>query len=361
MIKDEFITGIIFSQFDEKVGPIAVAWIPPELSNEIMDRISLKSFNILSAEGGKVPQSLAIIPFPSQNLRGLIKSLEIKDKTRRGGVIDSTIILLFNEAEALHFYRNINLYEDLFNKQAEKMVKLIQTEVNKQKIESELKSFYSKVTDTIVAAFKKKAEPRTPKKSTLLLFNLVRKDLDKAVNALIKGDPVIVTGDKPLVELIVDTLTIFCTESEPQIIHWTEEFAPGDIIGGPTYPEVYESGLIINLNKGKVSGGPSNLFCKKLLKRARQFDSSHGEIAIKKNLQKIHSATKELIEMITQRLVVPASIDKFIVDLDTDELEFIKILAISQHPDIEKKIDATAAACRKKMSKILSGFEKQKW
>ena len=88
---------MVYSQFNQKTGPEAVAWDPDDIEIEIRDLVSMKSINMLAGEGGAVPESLAIIPFPSKKIKALIKALELKDSTMRGGAIDSSLALLFDD------------------------------------------------------------------------------------------------------------------------------------------------------------------------------------------------------------------------------------------------------------------------
>ncbi len=316
--------------------------------------------NLLSGEEGIVPKSLAIIPFPSKNLKGLIKSLEIRDKTRRGGVIDSSITVIFDEVNDLIFYRNIHDVEHLFNAAATRIIQLVEGNADKLKIEIALKEFYDQITSSFLTSIQKKEKSRGSERSLILLFNLAKKDLDKIVHEIILGNPVIVTGDKPLVELVLNTLAIF-SGGTPEIVYWTEEHTSGDIIGGPPYlVEVFKSYTILDLKNGKVINGKSNKFSKKLLKRARQLDSDHAEQLIKKNITKFFAATNLCLKIVTNK-VAEEEIDRFISDLDIDEIDLIETYTKFKHPDLADQISETATHCRKKMSKIMSGFEKQKW
>jgi small GTP-binding protein len=148
-VDKNIITGIIFSQFNEKSGPVAVATIPSDLSREIKDLISLKSINILAGEQGFVPKALSIVPFPSINLKGLIKNLEIKDADRRGGVIDSSITLLFNEATDAIFYKYINNFETIFDTASKRIIELSEKKAEIQLIEAEIEKFQRELTQII--------------------------------------------------------------------------------------------------------------------------------------------------------------------------------------------------------------------
>ncbi|MFX1298289.1 MAG: Rab family GTPase, partial [Promethearchaeota archaeon] len=143
------IVGIIYSQFNEKLGPISVAWIPMDLSQDVRTLVSLKSINILVGEQGSVPEYLALIPFPSLNLKGIIKNIEITDRTRRGGTIDSSITLLFNELDDPIFYKYLNNFEEIFNETVTRIKKLEELKAKKKQIEEELKIFYDKITNIL--------------------------------------------------------------------------------------------------------------------------------------------------------------------------------------------------------------------
>jgi small GTP-binding protein len=146
---DDLIKGIVYSQFNEKFGPTAIVWIPPILSNQVKDLISMKSISIMAGEGGKVPTSLTIVPFPSINLKGLIKSFEIRNERRRGGLIDSAITLLFSEANDLIFYKYITNFEAVFNESATAIAKLEEAGADQAQIEAELKNLYKNATEIL--------------------------------------------------------------------------------------------------------------------------------------------------------------------------------------------------------------------
>ena len=142
------IKGVIFSKFNERIGPEAVAWIP-DLPLDTRTTISLKSINILSGEHGRVSKSLAMIPFPSKNLKGLIKNIEIEDKTRRGGIVDSSLTLLFDEADDLIFYKYIDQFESIFDATANRIKNLQETNKPIQEVTRQLELFLKHITETL--------------------------------------------------------------------------------------------------------------------------------------------------------------------------------------------------------------------
>ncbi|MHA1132368.1 MAG: Rab family GTPase, partial [Candidatus Helarchaeota archaeon] len=121
-IQKDLIKGIVYSQFELKLGPTAVAWLPSDLSLNVRELVSLKAINILGGEKGSVPQSLVILPFPSFNLKGLIKCIEIRDESYRGGSKDCTLTVLFDEVDDIIFYKYINNFQSLFNQIVMKII-----------------------------------------------------------------------------------------------------------------------------------------------------------------------------------------------------------------------------------------------
>ncbi|MFX1449208.1 MAG: Rab family GTPase [Promethearchaeota archaeon] len=143
-MEKNLIKGGIYSKFHGKLGPRAIVWHPSDISEEIRNTVSLKTINILSGEKGETPKSIAVIPFPTNNLKGLVQAIEIKDETKRGGAVDASITILFNEANDLIFYKYMSNFEPIFNETVKKIVKLEEKKADKNKILKEMEDFYSK-------------------------------------------------------------------------------------------------------------------------------------------------------------------------------------------------------------------------
>jgi len=143
-MEKNLIKGGIYSKFHGKLGPRAIVWHPSDISEEIRNTVSLKTINILSGEKGETPKSIAVIPFPTSNLKGLVKAIEIKDETKRGGAVDASITILFNEANDLIFYKYMSNFESIFNETVKNIMKLEETKADKKRILKEMEEFYSK-------------------------------------------------------------------------------------------------------------------------------------------------------------------------------------------------------------------------
>ena len=123
-MEEDIIDGIIYVELHETLGPHPLAWHPEELTDEKKMSISIKIVTLLSTDRGILPESLVIIPFPALNLKGIIKYFEREDKTRRGNVVQSAIVLVFKEIDDIIFYKYYKDLENLFNRAEKNILKL---------------------------------------------------------------------------------------------------------------------------------------------------------------------------------------------------------------------------------------------
>ncbi len=119
----KLIKGIVYTELDEEVGPHPLVWLGDiPLTNRL--HISVKTITVLSGESGLVPESLVILPFPSLNLKGLIKYVRWEEETRRGGIGQGAITLLFKESDDVIFYKYLNYFDAPFEEVARKIAEL---------------------------------------------------------------------------------------------------------------------------------------------------------------------------------------------------------------------------------------------
>ncbi|MHA1534208.1 MAG: Rab family GTPase [Promethearchaeota archaeon] len=127
----KLIKGILYTELDDELGPNPFVWLG-DVPQSSRIHISVKTITVLSGEQGLIPESLVILPFPSLNLKGLIKYLKWNDETRRGGIGQGAITLLFKESDDVIFYKYLNHFETLFKEVAEKIVHLQKIEAQRE-------------------------------------------------------------------------------------------------------------------------------------------------------------------------------------------------------------------------------------
>ena len=114
-MKQKIISGIVYVEMNDELGPNPVAWLSTQFSQMDLIHICIKALTILSGEKGLVPESLVILPFPSKNLKGLVKYIKWDDPSRRGTIGQSAIVLLFQENADVIFYKYLNELSIPFN------------------------------------------------------------------------------------------------------------------------------------------------------------------------------------------------------------------------------------------------------
>ncbi|MFX1379521.1 MAG: Rab family GTPase [Promethearchaeota archaeon] len=123
-MSDEIIKAIVYTELNEGSGPNPVLWNPLDLPEKLRMSVAIKSITILTTDQGIVPKSAIILPFPSFNLKGIVKYIEREADRFKGGMALSTITILFNEADDLIFYKYIDYLETAFDESAKKIIEL---------------------------------------------------------------------------------------------------------------------------------------------------------------------------------------------------------------------------------------------
>ena len=119
----EIIKGVLYTELDEEIGPNPFVWLG-EIPQSSRLHISVKTITVLSGESGLIPESLVILPFPSLNLKGLIKYVKWDEEARRGGIGQGAITLLFKESDDVIFYKYLNYFNTPFEEVAKKITHL---------------------------------------------------------------------------------------------------------------------------------------------------------------------------------------------------------------------------------------------
>ena len=146
----ELIKGLIYANFDEKLGPIAQAWLPSELSSALREKIPMAVYNIGSSTQD-VPKGLAILPVPGMSLKALVQFIQYHAKDRRGGVGQGALILLIDEMTDAIFYRYFKQFEDLFSRHASSISTMLEAKAKDYAISAEISSFFDELISVLDA------------------------------------------------------------------------------------------------------------------------------------------------------------------------------------------------------------------
>ncbi|GAG97375.1 unnamed protein product, partial [marine sediment metagenome] len=145
----DLITGIVYTQFDDVEGTNPDNWVPSHMPEKLRMLAGIKSISLLTGEGSFIPKSLVIVPFPSFSLKGIVKFIKWKDRSRRGGFARSTLTILFNEADDIIFYKYLKDLESKCEDCSKRLIELEIQKADKEKISEEINSIYENLISTL--------------------------------------------------------------------------------------------------------------------------------------------------------------------------------------------------------------------
>ncbi|MHA1696621.1 MAG: Rab family GTPase [Candidatus Helarchaeota archaeon] len=147
-IKD-IIKGIIYSIFDEKLGPIPKAWVPSDLSNEIIQKYSIKTILSLSKFSNDKTKSFGVFPLNELNMLSISRRISIDDPTKRGGYSEASLSIIFNEEDDVIFYKYIKNFQKIISNSADKIKDLEEKKENIEKIKTVIKNLQIELIQTL--------------------------------------------------------------------------------------------------------------------------------------------------------------------------------------------------------------------
>ncbi len=140
LMASNLVRGIVYSVFDEKLGPEPAVWLPATLPHDMLDVVSWESIN-MRIRTDKVMKQLCHIPLPKFKIKMLVKMFQYADKSKRGNACDTTLALLFNEEDDVIFYKYLRDFEHLFDKYAIEINEVQEHAAAKEKLASKIGEF----------------------------------------------------------------------------------------------------------------------------------------------------------------------------------------------------------------------------
>ncbi|MFX1457626.1 MAG: GTP-binding protein [Promethearchaeota archaeon] len=150
MMLKEIIKAIVYTSMDEKLGPSPILWFPLDLTEDIRMTVSIKTITMLTTDQGIIPNSLVITPFPPFGLKGLIKYIERADDSRRGGIVLSSITILFDEADDLIFYKYLDYLQPAFLESTKNIIDLENQKAESVEIYAEINNLRRNLTEILI-------------------------------------------------------------------------------------------------------------------------------------------------------------------------------------------------------------------
>ncbi len=169
----------------------------------------------------------------------------------------------------------------------------------------------------------------------------MKKKLDNILFSVVTGERIIVTGDRLTVKIFTHSLLIFAQHLATDFVDWiVEDTKIGYGITGMSknkYKEIEESidGIytLVDLDSGKVHGGQSNKYLKKLLSESKKIKLNEAIINIKeKMLEIVTTAIKVTSFVFLEKDEAVSKLKQLKKDVDDDKFKIIMELATRRNP-----------------------------
>jgi len=141
----ELVKGIVYIEFDDVKGTTPLIWFPSDLEEQLRVLSGIKAISLLTGEENYIPKHLTSIPFPSRALTGMIKFFKWKDSDRRGGIGQSSFVLLFETKHDAIFYKAREYLENIFNQMEKDISRLEKKKAEKSELRELIFKYQEKI------------------------------------------------------------------------------------------------------------------------------------------------------------------------------------------------------------------------
>lgn len=135
---------IIFSQFDDRIGPISKATYPENIPKKTSSIVSTMTIDLLTYSDENLNE-IAIFEFPSLNKKGLVKIIQWKDDSSRGGFKLSSLTILFEERDDLILYKYKLDIEETIEKTLKNVLSKLKRSTTREQFIEPLEEIYQKL------------------------------------------------------------------------------------------------------------------------------------------------------------------------------------------------------------------------
>ena len=201
-------------------------------------------------------------------------------------------------------------------------------------------------------------------RSIQFLFKLIKNDLGKIIYSLFLGKRVVITGDKAMIKLMIDSLEIFAPHRNLKKIYWADDISEifGDIVGvDRKIAKLLIDSTIIDLDKNKVFGMNRNKYFDDLITELIDIKPEKASIIITEKIKFLLEEIKNCASLINNKEITDEIIEKYAPNITPDILEIIENFLKLNYRKSSEKIHIFCENIRKRTSRIVMGFKKKKW
>lgn len=280
---DAVIKALIYSKF-ENIGPLAIAWYPA-VDEKFLSAIALKSINLFSAEEGKVPESISVIPFSFVKRIGIVKCFEIPDPNARGRARDATLTLLIDEDYNHLILRFIDDLDKLMNNITGRILVNEQINAGIDEIQKVVTESFTYIIDNI-EVFQALAQDRAQSEPKMEQLKEMIAEIELLIEDYIRDMDQFGTNEvKDVLRLAWDIKQLDLYDISPEEIR-----------------QIFELANRLKLKKESISVKKTKLRQYKAQMSSEITQKLNQQIdAISKNLDKVYEKLLEIVEELAKR------------------------------------------------------------
>ncbi|MFW9904996.1 MAG: hypothetical protein ACFFFH_11730 [Candidatus Thorarchaeota archaeon] len=299
--------GVLFTVFDQKQGLSVPIYYSGAIGQEEANHIARRSqMTLTMMSSADLETAEAILPFSGLNKLGFILLFQIR-QTNPNGLCVASLFYIVPQEQQVFLYNKVPFLkykaEDLASKIKLQYVytgslsfpkDLAQALSNWQVTEKEATAEIQIIEKRVVLSKKKEGG------SIKFFISQVRKNEDRVLGALFRGQPIFVTGQSDiLVDLMVHSLDMIVPHVNLRKVSYTKDIidpANADIIGiSLDLVKNYPNEVLVNIDKKQIKNGQPCSYSKKLIKQLRK-NPDNMDAIIKEsteNLLKVAGALTE--------------------------------------------------------------------
>ncbi len=331
----------IFSRsFDTEIS------MQPSLFGSFLSAVSMIAKNISSDEVEAIILGKSKILYRSIDIKHDLNLIIIADQNDDDDALK--IVLSQLSEQYLNIYKDKHINSELINyrylkpfeKYVDKTIQIINERMGDEEIDQ-----------SKIAYFKEKYNIKPRQISLSFLFNTLKKNFAKVIYSIFIGRRIVISGDRALIKLLIDSLKLFTPNRILKTNYWANTLAETlvDIVGVPQdlLGLFVIDSVIIDLEKNTLIGIKNNKYFNNLVKKIKDLDTFQARAVYVDEINLLFERIVELLNIINTETVSDADLKKFGKKINKDILEIIEKTLIVNYPSSINKIKKFSNKIRK--------------
>jgi hypothetical protein len=302
---------VLFCIFTKLKQAVPIFYTKHDLTDTEASQVALKSTMPLSMmTSSELEDTEAILPFPglAKKRIGFIYLFQIQQEDPSAPKCVAALIYLIPDEQQAFLYSKIPFLKYMAQDIASQIKEQFtygENNVFPKVLQDLLNRWEVTETTTQVEIIEKRVvySEKTEGGSLDFLFSQIKKNDDRVLGAIYRGDPVLVTGESQvMIDLIVHSLDLLIPQIFLRKVSYTTEVIDpkqADVIGiAENLVKRYPQELLIDSNKKQVKNGHACNYSKEILKQIKK-NPIRAELILERAYIQILEVANRLIDVFT--------------------------------------------------------------